>query len=291
MKTIVSFSVLFLLTALFAEAQKPIRVDDNNIKFGESTMPAFSLVIPEADFESTVKNWTKELQSGTKSKVVEKGDELSIFGARIKKISDNPLNVYSKIDQEGDGVKMDVAFETERDKFVENAQRDEAKNYLFNFAKDQYVSIASQQLDNEKKKLKDLQKDLSELERDQEKMEKESKSNKVAVAEEKERLNILNKDVETITDSTRNMNNSEAMGATDPDLRKDMEKDRRRADRDIRSSEKKIIKAQDEISANESALPRNVEQQKQVRRQVAEQEEVVKQYEEKLTSIKEMRLE
>lgn len=290
MKAIVSFSVLFLLSSLCAEAQKPITISDNNIKFGESAMPAFSVIIPEADYATTVKNWTKELQSGTKSKVVEKGDEISIFGAKIKTISENPLNVYSRIGQEGEGVKMDVAIETERDKFVQDAEKDEAKNYLFNFAKDQYVFVADQQLEAEKKKLKDLEKDLADLERDQDRMQKESKSNKVAIAEEKERLNILNQDIESISDSTRNMNTSEAMGATDPELRKEMEKDRRKADRNIRSSEKKIIKAETEISENDTELPRNVEQQKQVRRQIAEQEEVVKQYEEKLSSIKELRL-
>lgn len=291
MKTFLSFSVLFFLLTLSAEAQKPIRINDDNIKFGESTMPAFSISIPEADYESTVKNWTKELQSGTKSKVVEKGDEISIFGARIKKISDNPVNIYSKLDPEGDGLRMDVAIETERDKFVEAAQKDNAKGYLFDFAKDQYLSVANEQLDVEKKKLKDYQKDLNDLEREQEKMQKETRSNKVAMAEEKERLNIANKDIETISDSTRNMNETEAMGATDPDLRKDMEKDRRKADRDIRSSEKKILKAKDNISENESTLPRNEEQQKEVRRQIAEQEEVVKQFEEKVASIKDYRLE
>lgn len=274
------------MLSLTARAQKPIEITDDSLNFGNSSMPAFSVLIPEANYESTVKDWTKKLQSGTKSKVVEKGDEISIFGAKIKDVSDNPVNVYSQIKDINDGINLKVAIELEKDRFVGNAERDKTKDYLFVFAKDQYLVVANQQLDDEKKKLRDLERDMNSLERDKEKMEKSTKDNKVAIAAEKERLNILNNDIKNLSDQSVGQANNVGMGATDPNLLKNQDKQRKKTDREIKASEKKISKAEKEVEDNDRALPENQTQLEVARKRVSEQEAVVRQYEDKVDAIK-----
>jgi peptidoglycan hydrolase CwlO-like protein len=282
MKTIISFSVGFLLLTLTAGAQKPIKITDDSIKFGNSTMPAFSVVIPEADYDKTVKNWVKELQSGTKSKVVEKGDEVSIFGAKLKKVSENPINVYSKIKHESDGINLIVAYELDKDKFVGTSERSDAREYLFGFARDQYLSVANDQLQEEKKKLNELERELNSLQRDQERMEKSIKSNTISLAEEKARLNLLNND---LSDTSTNV----GMAGREPD-NKDLAKEQKKAEREIKATEKKISKAEEEVRDNERALPENRKQQELARQRVAEQDAVVKKYEDKMDAIKNSRV-
>jgi hypothetical protein len=288
MKRITPFLLLVIMMSLTARAQRPIEITDDSLKFGSSSssMPGFSVIIPEARYESTMKDWVKELQSGTKSKVVEKGDELSIFGAKIKDVSGNPVNVYSQIKDMDDGVDLRVAIELEKDRFTGNAERAKAKDYLFDFAKGQYLSVANQQLDDEKKKLRDLERDLSSLERDKEKMDKSTKENRLAIAEEKERLNILN---ESLSGTSADQANNAGMGATDPDMVKEQEKQRKKADREIKASEKKISKAEKEIEDNQHAIPENEAQVEVARKRVSEQEAVVRQYEDKVAAIKDFR--
>lgn len=267
---------------LTAGAQKPIKITDDSLKFGSSKMPAFSIVIPEADYDKTVKNWVKELQSGTKSKVVEKGDELSIFGAKLKKVSENPINVYSQIKPEAEGVNLKVAYELEKDKFQGASDRGNVREYLFDFARDQYLSVANDQLQEEKKKLNELERELNSLQRDQERMEKSIKSNTISLAEEKARLNLLNND---LSDTSTNV----GMAGREPD-NKDLAKEQKKAEREMKATEKKISKAEEEVRDNERALPENRKQQELARQRVAEQDAVVKKFEDKMDAIKNSRV-
>src|SRR5512133_2636878 len=116
MKKIYTLLALCLIPYIGSMAQKPIEVSEDTVKFGSSSMPAFSVTIPEADYDKTLKEWTRTLQSGTKSKVVtENKKDISIFGARIKQISNNPVNIYSNLDNQDDGLALKVAIEPRKD--------------------------------------------------------------------------------------------------------------------------------------------------------------------------------
>jgi chromosome segregation ATPase len=266
--------------------QEPITVTKDNLQFGSSTMPGYSVVIPEADYKTANREWVKKLQSGTRSKVVEKGDEISIFGAKMKDISENPVNVYSKMNEMNQGVGLRVAVELEKDKYAEDQSG--IREYLFDFAKGQYLDIAKNQLDTEKKKLRDLEGDLSSLQREQSKMEKAIASDKETIAEENKRLESLNNQMAYISDTTGN--ETQGMGAKDPDQLKELEKQRKKASREIKSSENKVSKAEKEIADFQSELPRNANNQESAKEKVKDQEQIVRQFENKYETIKNYKL-
>ena len=80
---------LLLLVALIPftgiNAQKPILLLEDSLKVGTTRYPSVSVIIPEVEYEKTLKNWIKVQESGTKSKVLDETGKMSIFGAILEK--------------------------------------------------------------------------------------------------------------------------------------------------------------------------------------------------------------
>jgi DNA repair exonuclease SbcCD ATPase subunit len=292
MKTFFTSFVFFLLLSALARAQRPIEISEDSLNFGKSTMPGFSVTIPEASYEATMKSWVKSLQSGTKSKVVNENGEISIFGARIKEISDTPVNVYSKVNPVDSAVNLKVAYELRKDEFAGNSDREKVRSYLMDFAKDQYISTVKDQLSAEKSNLSKLEKDLSSLERGQKKMEKTNRDNYTLISTENGRLDALNNELASLSaelTSRTNPSENTGMGASsdnDPSRIKDINKQIKKTGREIKVSEKKISKAEKEISSNKREIPDNIEEQNDARMKVSQQQAVVQRLEDKLERIK-----
>ena len=180
MKT--KFTLVFLLLVPFygIKAQKPIYVSEDSLKIGNSLLPGLSVTIPEAGYEKTLKEWLKDLQGGTKSKVITENNEMSIFGAKIRSVSPNPINVYSKLVELDSMLQLFASFELKKDQYIERSADEavfnQAKDYLKNFSKSQYIAIVKDQADAEEKKLRELQKELSSLENEKSRMQKSIQS-------------------------------------------------------------------------------------------------------------------
>lgn len=288
------FYTLFILCFLATGniySQQPILISEDSLEFAGSTMPGFKVLIPEAVYDKTVKNWTKELESGTRSKIVEKNNEMSIFGARVKDVSDDPVNIYSTINEGENNVELLAAIELERNKFISGSEAQKAKQFLFDFAKDQYIDVVNQQLSAEKSELRDLEGDLNSLQREQSRMEQSSKDNTELIAEEQEKLRNLTNELEYLTAGTGSGEEVVGMGAAaDPDDARDIEKETKKVKREISSAEKKISRAEAEIEENSKAVPRNAQAQESARNKVTEQQAVVRTLEEKLDNIKDYKL-
>jgi hypothetical protein len=81
-----SFALVFFLLVFCSgiKSQMPVSVTEDSLKLGKATLPAISVTIPEVNYENTLKTWIKNLESGSKSRVVTENNEMSIFGAKIK---------------------------------------------------------------------------------------------------------------------------------------------------------------------------------------------------------------
>lgn len=285
MKIKILLAALVLSAFLGAKAQSPILLTDDTISIGSSTMPGFSVLIPEVEYNETLKAWTKLLETGTRSKAVQDNETISIFGARIKDVSDNPVNVYSKLINLDSAVNLQTAIELSKDEYAGNAERADVRDYIFGFAKEQYLSLANQELKDEEKKLRDLERDLGSLEKDKSKMEESIRKNNELISTERERLITLNNELNALSPG---MGSADTI-SSDSDEYKDREKQIKQKSRDIRSSEKKISNAEKEIEQAERSIPQNVDQQVDARGRVSEQEAVVKRYEQKVETIKNYR--
>lgn len=296
MKT--KFTLVFLLIVPFfgINAQLPVIVSEDSLKIGNSLVPGLSVTIPEADYDKTLKEWVKEMQSGTKSKVVTENNEMSIFGARIKSISPNPVNIYSRLVRLDSMLQLYAAFELKKDQYIERVSDEtvfnKAQNYLKEFSKTQYIAVAKDQANAEEKKLRDLQKELSSLENEKSRMQRSIQSNNSSILSEKENINAQNSELATVsaalTEQNAQLTTMEAGPAQKEKMEqiKELEKRKKKAQNSIEASERKISRADSDIDKDTGDIPRNERMQEKLKEQIAGQEAVYQRFADKLKRIR-----
>jgi hypothetical protein len=289
--------LLFILIPFFGiKAQKPIIISEDSLKIGNSLLPGLSVTIPEVNYDKTLKVWIRDLQAGTKSKVISENGEMSIFGAKIKSISSTPVNVYSKLVRLDSMLQLFASFEIKKDQYVERStgapEFTKAYDYLKEFAKNQYIEVAKDQADTEEKKLRNLQKELSSLENEKSRMQKSIQSNNSSIISEKENITAQKNELDIVNiasmgqDSTLEAMEEGPAKKEKADQIKDLEKRKKKALNSIESSEKKIQKSNEEIDKATNEIPQNERMQEKVREQVVAQEAVYQKFADKLKKIK-----
>jgi len=289
--------LLFVLIPFFGiKAQQPITLSEDSLQIGKSVLPSISVTIPEADYDKTLKAWIRELQSGTRSKVVTENSEMSIFGAKIKSISSNPINVYSKLDRQESQLLLSASFETKKDEYATGSagvpEYTKALDFMKEFSKTQYIEFAKEQADAEEKKLKDLEKELSSLENEKSRMEKSIESGRSTIQSENENITLMNSELATVNTSLQGQDtllSTMEAGTARTELEKqvkELDKRKKKSLSSIESSEKKIQRANDDIDKATKAIPENEKMQLKVREQIAAQQAVYQQFAEKLKTIR-----
>ena len=297
MKSKLALISLFLLAPVFiSRAQQPIVVSEDSISIGKSILPAITVTIPETEYDKALKAWIRELQTGTKSKVVTENSEMSIFGAKIKSISPNPVNVYSKLDKLDSMLLLSASFETKKDEYIVGSagapEFEKARTFMKDFAKNRYLDVAKDQADAEEKKLKDLERELSSLENEKSRMQRNIESNKNSIISEKENIVLMNNELNTVKaarvgqDSIlASMEDGPAKKAKAEEI-KDLDKRNRKAQNSAESSEKKIQRSNEEINKATTAIPQNEMMQEKVREQILQQQAVYQKYADKYKKIR-----
>jgi peptidoglycan hydrolase CwlO-like protein len=296
MKSIFTLVLIAFISFSGIKAQMPVSVSADSLKLGKATLPGISVTIPEVNYENTLKIWIKELESGTKSKVVTENNEMSIFGSKIKDISSNPVNVYSKMIKLDSTVKLTASFELKKDEYVDRtgtaAEFSKAENYLKQFAKNQYIEFVKTQADAEDKKLREIEKELSSLEKEKNKMQKSISSNNTTIANEKENITVQNNEVTTVTAAIVEHNRLLDTMRTGPDKEakikyiKELEKRKKKAQSSIESSQNKIDRTNSETDKTNSEIPKNDKMQEQVNAKIQAQQAIVQKFSDKLKKIR-----
>jgi len=296
MKSISTLLCLVLISCVGIKAQKPILVSVDSLKFGKGMLPSLTVTIPEVNLEKTLKAWTKELQSGTKSKLLTENGEMSIFGAKIGKISPNPINVYSKMVNLDSVVKLTAAFEMKKDQYIDISTGEpgltNAKSFLKEFAKEQYIELAKDQADAEDKKLYDFQKDLSSLEKEKTKLQKSIQSNNSDIITEKDNITVQNNELSAVSAEIIEQN-KQLITMEEGNVKKEkmnyingLEKRKKKALNSIESSQNKINKANSEIDKANLDISTNAGMQIQANEKVVKQQAVYQTFADKLKTIK-----
>jgi len=299
MKQIYTVGMLILTICSGLKAQNPLYLLEDSLKTGNSLAPALSVYIPEVNYDRIFRNWVKHLETGTKSKVVTENGEMSIFGAIFQDISINPVNVYSRLTDQDSVVRLTVSIEMKKDQYVEKATGEagmaKTKMMLFNFAKEQYLELASEQLRKEENKLREIEKELGSLEKDENGMERSISSAKKTIESEKDKLIVLREELnavsEVIADNNRILSAMKPGSEKDEKalFLKDLELKKKRTIKSIATSENKIYKAEQTIKKASHNIPEIGGDQAIIREKLSEQEEVVQRCTDKLNIIKEYR--
>jgi len=294
-------STLIILLAILMSntvlnAQKPIKVLEDSIPIGNYLYPGFNVTIPEANFDNTLKNWVKLQETGTKSKVQTENGEMTIFGAIIKQVSPAPVNIYSRLLNEDTLSRLLVTIELKKDLYIEPASGDiqltAARDYLKDFAKSQYMDVIKEQLAAEEKILRDMNKELGGLESSKSRTQKTARNKRNVVNDEQDKLLVKHNELSMLSNEIIYKNNEmmampvgagrDAMSAQI----KELEKRRKKLQREISKGESKINKARSDINQADNSIPRNEQEQGNVRSRIDAQQLVVQSYIDKLNTVK-----
>mgnify|MGYP001422100735 CR=1 FL=1 len=296
MKSIRLIIILTLISCVGVNAQKPIIMSEDSIKIGNGMLPAISVLIPEVKYDKVLKNWTKLLETGTKSKLMSERGEMTILGANIKSITPNAINVYSVLSDRDSALYLAASFELKKDIFIDRSSGEtelsKAKEVIFEFARQQYIDLASEELKVEENKLKDLEKELGSLERSQSGMEKSIRKNNRTIDNERDKSLDFNNQLTALTQTIADeriqfttMDDGTLKDEKEKQL-KNLEKQRKRLTKSIASCDKKISKAQGAIKKANSDIPRNERVQLKYNEEINAQQAVVQRYTNKLNTIK-----
>jgi len=294
MKKLFYLLIVYGLMMPFAGAQKPITFEDDSQTFGNVDFPGIWVSIPEASTEKVLSSWIKNIQKGTKSKVVTNGMDASLFGALIRSIYEGPVNIESRVRNQDSLVLLFAGVELRRGEFAEKGTKeyDKLKAYLKNFAKSEYLKVAEEQLSREESKLKDLEKELSGTRKGKEKMEKAVQSSNNTIAAENDKIASLRKQL-SVTDENIDHISSKLSITEDPEAKKSWQSEMKAAQKkkkgqlkSINASENKIAKAKDKIRDTKNNIDLNLGTQDQISVSVNEQKMVVLKYQNKVKTIK-----
>lgn len=296
MKSKYTLIMLLLIPLSSITAQQPVIVSEDSLQIGSSVLPGLSVTIPEAEYDVVLKAWTRELESGTRSKVQTQNSEMQILGGKVKAISKDAINIFSKLEKFDSMLMLYASFETSKDLYITSAAGEaefsKARDFMKEFAKNQYIDVAKAQSDLEEKKLRDLEKELSSLQNEKSRMEKSIESNRSSIVSEKENIALMNNELNIVDAALRgqdsllaSMEAGPAQKAKDKEI-KEFDKRKKKALNSIESSEKKIQRSNDEIDKAINSIPQNERIQEKVMEQIAQQQAIYQEYADKLKRIR-----
>lgn len=288
--------IVSLLAAPGLKGQKPIKVIEDSVQFGNYLYPGFNVIIPEADYDRVLKNWVKSQETGTKSKVQTENGEMTIFGALVKQVTPAPVNIYSRLMNEDTLTRLLVAIELKKDQYVEPASGDiqltSAKNYLKEFAKDQYIDFIKDELAEEERKLRDLKQELGGLESSKARSQKTARKKRGTVNDEQEKLLVKNNELSLLANEIIIKNNEMMAMPVGPGRDamssqiRELEKRRKSLQKEISKGESRIRKAKSDIDQADRAIPRNEDEQDAIKARIEAQQAVVQKYVDKLNTVR-----
>ena len=177
------FLVLILFSPLSMIAQVPINVVDTVGSFSKATANSYRVQIPEAKLKSIDKNWTSYLKSLSTGKVQNINGEYWATWVVYKNISTNPINIYSKLLENNQGVQLTAWFTANDSVYfskTENIDQNTAsEKFVRDFAITEYKRIVQGQLDAGKEVQQKLEDKLAKaIKGEEKKIKKISEDNR-----------------------------------------------------------------------------------------------------------------
>lgn len=280
---IIGVIILLLVTSLYG--QKPIEFEETQVTFKHGEYPGFRMVVPEVGYEAITKDWTKKIEKGTKSKIIIEDGEYSLFGAQIDEIYENPINIYSILSTQDSAVLIEVTVELKPKEFISREQSEKeyalARNFIFNFGKEEYASVAKEELKEEEKDLKDLERDLSSLQNAKTKLEKSIVEENSNILQYNDKIALLKQDAQNINDQLGkekpillSIKDEEAKKVKEAEI-KNLEKDKDKALKDVANFQKKIVGSNSSIEHAKLDIETNLRDQSTKTAEIDEQKQVV----------------
>jgi len=241
--------------------------------------------------------WIKALEKGTKSKVSDAHQgEITIFGAYVKSISEDPVNIYSQIIPRDSIVELNTCIELKRNEYItENlyeSEFNELKAYMHDFGKEAYMLEAEEQIEDQEDVLKELERELKKLQNDKESLEKKISKNEHNITVSEDDIRTLDADIAMKNEEIARV--KVRLGSVGDDLvlketldseLKDLEKEKKKMQNTVKKEKKRIVGYESDIDNIKLEIPALVEQQNQKMLEIEQQRKTVSLFENKLTTI------
>lgn len=295
-KQMLVWVIIILPTILLAQTEVNIAEGIRPFTLGEKN--SYQLDIARAKLKGVEKDWMSYLKTGAKGKAQSLNGEVIMLGAVNTNISLYPLNVYSKLLETTEGVRLTAWLALNDTDYISSttfADKDLAvRKYLRDFAITQLRNVAEADLDAEKSNLKTLDNEMNSIIKDIEKCNKKIAENNRTIERNRDeiRTNELeqtNKDRQILSQKQTVDNTRQAYGATNKaaiQALKDLEKEKTKLQKD----KEKLSKGIDDANADTRAQERSIEKlnsdKQSKQRQIDEQSAKVKAAEDKLANIK-----
>lgn len=207
MKNVISIflsSLLFLSICFSVNAQDNItQITEKEHDMALGVQNGLSMFIPEADEKTVIKAWEKLMKENRfdkKSKISTEKNETVALNMMIYGI---PVDVYSQVFYQNDGVKFTSFFDMGELGFINSADMPEnyskIEQFLRNFAFMTSKEVVKQQLNEEVKVLKKIEGEQRKLEKENKRLHKEIEEAKKRIAEAEELIekNLRDQDLKT----------------------------------------------------------------------------------------------
>ncbi len=189
MKKIIT--TVFIACTAYSFAQE-VKVKSGNEKFSSGSHDCLTTSIYEGDKDKAMTKWKSKLNDFKDEKVKWKGDEIFGDNILIKDWGNNPVDIYSKFDEDKEKkiVTMHVAVDL-GGTYLNSSDKDKY-NYIQKMMKDFAVDISK---DNIKDQVSAAEKIFSSLESDQRDLEKKKKGYKEDIEDYKKKITKAESDI------------------------------------------------------------------------------------------------
>lgn len=287
--------ILFVLPAVICLGQKKIEVTETAKKMSQGLQPAFVVNIPETEIRDVERDWKRLQQKGTRSRVEQEEEEMKLSQAGISGVPGESITVYSRLYADHGQTILVAFFEIDSAFFTPQQNPDIARSirdYLRDFAVEEYREVVKSQLKDEEKKLQALVRTLESMRDEEKKNERIIKENEREIKNLKDEIEVnlsdeerKNEQIEQQKDMVEAVRElEEEHKAARKELRK-LERDKKKIRRQRKNMYRKIDRLEAEIKRAKRDIRIGKEKQKQQEKVIKDQEEVVKSFQNKLDNI------
>lgn len=278
-------------------AQEDIRVLLKDKKFYDEKATAFVVEIPQAEYNAVLKSWTKYLKENPKEKVIVENAEVSIAKKFIPKIANDSLDINSYVKEYDGHIVLAVSFNL-RGEYISDRSDEEifypTKNYVRDFAVEQYQNAVKDELKEETKKYEKMESDLNSL--------IHANDNYIDIIKQAKREILTNKDLITLNEMDQSSKVLQIQTQkeivyrlvnTPGDEQKEAKKNLKKIEGDFtkmqnksKTYHNKILSLETKIRQNNRNIENNEKEQKFIKLDKDDQEYMVRKIQKKLDRIK-----
>ena len=291
------FVTLLSVLSLSAFAQKQIIVQEGTVAMSKGTQTSFQVIIPQTTFKDVEKDWQKYVSTGSKGKATAVNGENFQPAAVNANVSPAPFNVYSKLLETTEGVRLTVWL-TENDtvfisKEVSSDKDLAAQKYVRDFAVLEYQNAVKKELEAEQEKQKGFEKELEGLIKDEEKSGKKISSSQRSIQRANDAIATNNADIQNtsykISDAKRMVERTTSDENANKGAKKtlkEVKNEKKKLQKDNESQAKSIDNWNKEIREEERNITDSQQKQAAKKADIEKQKQKVQEVQTKHDNIK-----